>query len=224
MNQNYNPAPAETTEEYVQNKDLLKKDDIKWNYYEKDKNFLLRFGKYAKDEKNKEENIRFEVLYTNIISVDKKMFTGNEKIEILSRRLLIPGNFELLTYLAMTLDKTPPEFKYNPENNGVYLILTNKEDKKIYNELRAEVADEEFFNRNMKRKIEQLEAQLKAKKLEFDNKNKELIKKNEAMKKELEDIKNINKNLEKENEKVTKALKDLEEIQKKAIDQLTKIS
>jgi vacuolar-type H+-ATPase subunit I/STV1 len=220
MNQNYNPAPAETTEEYDQNKDLLKKDDIKWNYYEKDNNFLLRFGKY---EKNKEEFIRFEVLYTNIISVDKKMFTGYENIEILSQQFLIPGNFDLLTYLAMTLDKTPPEFKYNPGNNKVYLILTNKEDEKKCNELSAEVADEEFFNRNMKRKIAQLEAKLEAKKLEFDNKNKELIEKNKAMKKELESIKNINKNLEKENEKVTKALKDLEEIQKKAIDQLTKI-
>ena len=213
--------PTQDTGKDVQNEDSYEIDDNKWNYYERDNDYLLRYGKV---ENVRGVFIRFDVLNTKIISVDKKMFTGNEKITKLNEDLKTPKNFELLTYLAMNFEKISPEFKYVPDNNDISLIISNEENK-VQVALRIEdCKDTTFFNKNIERKIKQIEEKLEAKKAEFEKENKKLIEINEQRTKELYEIKKINEDLETENFKVSKALKELIDKQNEAIEQLRKIN
>ena len=218
-NQTAPPIQKITKGDDVQNEDSYKIDDDKWTYYEEDNDYLLRYGKV---ENERGAFIRFDVLNTKII--DKKMFTGNEKINFLNEELKTPKNFDLLTYMAMNFEKMSPIFEYVSSNDNINLKITNKGNN-ITISLRSEdCKDETFFNKNRERKIKQIEANLEKKKAEFEKENKELIEINTKRRKELDEIKKINKYLETENFKVSKALKDLEEIQSEALEQLKKIN
>ena len=169
--ENQTAPPAGNTGNGVQNKDSYEIDDDKWTYYEENKDYLLRYGKCEND---RGVFIRFDVLNTK--RIDKIMFTYNRKIDELNEDLKTPKNFDLLTYLAMNFEKMSPIFVYDSGNNNLNLKITNKENKIKTIALRCiDCKDKTFFNKNMERKIKQIEEKLEEKKKNLKKKKKILF-------------------------------------------------
>ena len=193
------------------------KTDDKWEYYDKNKNFLLRFGLIQMP--GTEDLIRFEVLDTNKISDDYEMFGEFFKRENLVQDLEITKtNIDVFTYILMLFESNPPEGEINREKNEFKLIITKKDRKKYSFSLKNTVCeDDNFFEKNIRKKIEQLEINLENTCSILENENNELNNKNFELEKELNKIIISNQNLENNNNIITKALQDLNKYQDKAL-------
>ena len=124
------------------------KTDNKWEYYDKNKNFLLRFG-LIKVQGN-EDLIRFEVLDTKTISEDYEMFAEFFKREnLVNDSEITKKNINTFTHIFMLFETYPPEGEINKENNEFKLIITKNEGKKCVFSLKKMVCeDENFFQKN----------------------------------------------------------------------------
>ena len=193
------------------------KTDDKWEYYDKNKNFLLRFGLIQMP--GTEDLIRFEVLDTNKISDDYEMFGEFFKRENLVQDLEITKkNIDVFTFILMLFESNPPEGEINREKNEFKLIITKKDRKKYSFSLKNTVCeDDNFFEINIRKKIEQLEINLENTCSILENENNELNNKNVELEKELNKIIISNQNLENNNNIITKALQDLNKYQDKAL-------
>ena len=200
-----------------------KNEEDKWEYYSKDKNFLLRFGLIKIP--GTEDLIRFEVLNTETISEKYEMFAGFFKREKLIKELEITQKkIDVYTFIFMLFETNPPKGKINKDSNEFELIITKNDGKKYLFPLKNEMCeDDSFFSKNMRKKMEQLENYLDIICLNFENENKELNNKNEELEKELNKIKTLNINMEKNNDLILKALQNLENYQNKAITHLNKL-
>ena len=165
-----------------------------------------------------EDLIRFEVLDTNKISVDYEMFGEFFKRENLVQDLEITKtNIDVFTYILMLFESNPPEGEINQEKNEFKLIITKKDRKKYSFSLKNTVCeDDNFFEKNIRKKIEQLEINLENTCSILENENNELNNKNVELEKELNKIIISNQNLENNNNIITKALQDLNKYQDKA--------
>ena len=150
------------------------KTDDKWEYYDKNKNFLLRFGLIQMP--GTEDLIRFEVLDTNKISDDYEMFGEFFKRENLVQDLEITKkNIDVFTFILMLFESNPPEGEINREKNEFKLIITKKDRKKYSFSLKNTVCeDDNFFEKNIRKKIEQLEINLENTCSILENENNEL--------------------------------------------------
>jgi hypothetical protein len=193
------------------------KTDEKWEYYDKNENFLLRFGLIQIP--GKEDLIRFEVLDTNKIPEDYEMFGEFFKRENLVQDLEITKkNIDVFTFILMLFESNPPEGEINQEKNEFKLIITKNDRKKYSFSLKNTACeDDNFFEKNIRKKIEQLEKKLENTCLILENENNELNNKNAELEKELNKIIISNQNLENENNIISKALQDLNKFQDKAL-------
>ena len=199
------------------------KTDDKWEYYDKNKKFLLRFGLIKIP--GKEDLIRFEVLDTKVISDNYEMFAQFFKRENLVDDLEITKkNIDLFTYILMLFEINPPDGELNQEKNEFKLIITKNDGKKYIFTLQKMICeDEHFFQKNIKKKLEQLEDNLERTCLNLENENNELNNKNNELENKLNKIIIANENLEKNNNVITKALQDLEKYQDKTLIHLDQI-
>ena len=191
--------------------------DEKWEYYEKNENFLLRFGLIQIP--GKEDLIRFEVLDTKKISENYEMFGEFFKRENLVQELEITkNNIDVFTFILMLFESNPPEGEFNQEKNEFKLIITKNDRKKYIFLLKNTICeDDNFFQKNIRKKMEQLEECLENKCLILENDNRELNNKNIELEKELNKIIISNQNLENNNNVISKTLQDLDKYQDKAL-------
>ena len=147
------------------------KTDEKWEYYDKNENFLLRFGLIQIP--GKEDLIRFEVLDTNKISEDYEMFGEFFKRENLVQDLEITKkNIDVFTFILMLFESNPPEGEINQEKNEFKLIITKNDRKKYSFSLKNTACeDDNFFEKNIRKKLEQLEKKLENTCLILENEN-----------------------------------------------------
>ena len=203
----------------------LKEEVKNWSYYDKNDDFLLRFGKIKRSDNKK--IIKFEALYTKIISRERIMYANNFEEEDLKEDLEILENLDLDTYLNVLFEFKDQNFNYENNQGEIEFMIFNKKKgennfKKMTRVLkRTKCKDEKFFNENIKKKIKQLKNLLDNKYSKFLEENEKLKNENKRLAEELKNIENKNKNLEEKIENISKSLKSVEDIQTKAIKCLT---
>ena len=212
-----NPAPTPLEIISIINKNNNKKEiDDNWKYFDKNKDFLLRFC-LIKNE-NSDELIRFEVLNTKKISETFEMYAQFFSVDYLAIKLEVSKkNIDIFTYILMIFDKNPPEGEINENKNEFILKITK--DNKIKNEfilVSTMCEDENFLKKNMSKKLKQLEDNLENNYNKLKEENNALIKKNDVLKKELNKIIEGNENLSKNNSIIYLELLELEKSQDKA--------
>ena len=197
--------------------------DNKWEYYSKNKNFLLRFGLI--NIPGEEDLIRFEVLDTKIISENFEMYG-----EFFKRKNLIDDleikqkNIDVFTFIYMLFETNPPEGEINQDTNEFILIITKNNKKKYSFTLKNEICeDDNFFEKNMEKKLEQFDEDLEKTFSTLEKENNELNLKNDELENKLNNIIEINENLEKNNNIILDALKDVEKNQEKVFLHLSQL-
>ena len=197
--------------------------DEKWEYYEKNENFLLRFGLIQIP--GKEDLIRFEVLDTKKISENYEMFGEFFKRENLVQELEITkNNIDVFTFILMLFESNPPEGEINQDTNEFILIITKNNKKKYSFTLKNEICeDDNFFEKNMEKKLEQFDEDLEKTFSTLEKENNELNLKNDELENKLNNIIEINENLEKNNNVILDALKDVERNQEKVFLHLSQL-
>ena len=197
--------------------------DEKWEYYSKNKNFLLRFGLI--NIPGKEELIRFEVLNTKIISENYEMFGGFfQRKNLIDDLEIKQKSIEIFTFLYMLFEKNPPEGDINHDTNEFILIITKSDTKKYSFTLKNTICeDDNFFEKNVKKKLEQFDEELEETFLSIEKENDQLNLKNNELVNKLNKIVELNENLKKNNIVISDALKELEKNQEKAFLHLSKL-
>ena len=226
------PAVSDVINNFVNNENILydkhtpkgNKIDDKWEYYSKNNDFLLRFGLVKIP--GKEDLIRLEVLDTKNISEKYEMFAEFFKKEDLVEELEInKKNIDAFTYILMLFETNPPEGEINKEKNEFKLIIKKYEGKKYMLNLKNTICeDDNFFRKNMEKKMKQLENNLETICSNLENGNKELNNKNNLLENELNEIITANENLENNNKVLSKALQDLEKSQDKVLVHLDQLN
>jgi len=197
-------------------------DDI-WEYYDKNKDFLLRFCLIKNPDY--EELIRFEVLNTKNISERYEMFSEFFKRKTLVEDLDIKNKkIDVFTYILLLFDTNPPEGEFNEINNEFILIIAKNKNKKNKYRLKNRICeDDNFFKKNITKKFNELEKNLEKVCSNFEEENTQINKKNDELEKELNLIIEENNNLEKNITYITKSLNELEKNQEKVINILSNL-
>ena len=206
------PAPAN----YSEDTSIYKES----HFYEDNDDFLLR---YTIIKKNNINNIKFDALNTKIIS--DLMYSDIEEIGQFKNKIgLKDDNYDLYTYLTFEFKNFPPQFVFDERTSSVKINVINKENK--YNLVLKEgkCNDSVFKEKNINKKLNQLERKLEKKYSEFLEVNKKLNTDNNMKRDELTRIQEKNKNIAIINEKLSKVLNELEKNQKKVIEQLNEVS
>ena len=191
-----------------------------WRYFEKNEDWLLRYR--LSGESNK--IMRFEILNTKTVSENDEMYFNDYNKQDFIEILNVPKNYDIYTFLDTLFETKSPECTLVERNNEYILkITTNKGDKAKITLTPSKCEDNEFLEKNRKRKIEQIEKKMKEKFEKIDDENEKLNKRNEELEKELEQISKINIQLSQENEKISTKLSKLKETQEKAINQLQEL-
>ena len=198
-------------------------ENIKFDYYYHDKEYLLRYRPIIKDNI---KYIQFDSLNRKIISNEKKMYTCTfEAKDFIDEDSSFNKNLDIYTYLTLSFEKNPPKFKYTGDNKELILtIKNNKEDPYDYTLSETICEDDDFWNKNIELKIKILEDKFKSKEMEFKNMNEKLKNDIQEKSQQLKQIRENNEKLGILNERITKSLSELEEKQKKAIEQLNQVS
>ena len=213
---------TENNNQFNSNEDSAPIIDIpKYEYYRENEEYLIGYrpikGKVRK-------YIELSLLNTKIISNEKKMFTSKFEQENFVEENF-NKNFDIFTYLALSFEKYPPKIEYSEKNKEINVVIYNiKKGEFSFSLQEKKCEDEEFWNENIKMKLDRLEKKLENEYNKHVNLKKDLEKSIKEKNKELEEIKKKNKILKSLNEEISKSLSELEEVQKKAITQLNEVS
>ena len=124
----------------------------------------------------------------------------------------------------MLFETSPPEGGINHDTNEFILIITKNNKKKYSFTLKNEICeDDNFFEKNMEKKLEQFDEDLEKTFSTLEKENNELNLKNDELENKLNDIKEINEKLEKNNNVILDALKDVERNQEKVFLHLSQL-
>ncbi len=162
-------------------------------------------------------NCNIDTIYDKKCDSDNREFIldGHDLVEELE---ITKKNIDAFTYILMLFETNPPEGEINKEKNEFKLIIKKYEGKKYMLTLKNTICeDDNFFRKNMEKKMKQLENNLETICSNLENANKELNNKNNLLENELNKIITANENLENNNKVLSKALQDLKKSQDKVL-------
>ena len=153
--------------------------DKDWSYYDKNNDFLLRFGLI--DKKN--IIIRFEILITKTISDKNEMYAYSFKGKDLIEDLDYDRNLDAFTTLTLLFENNTPLGEINKSVEEFYLTISRKTGKYTFALMKQICNDKKFFSMNIKKKIKQIKQKIEDKFYELKKENENLRKKKKILKK-----------------------------------------